>query len=738
MILVNVETLRTMLNKKLFQCTRTLSRRNLHYGGAILNSLANRADIRPQGGSVPFVKSEKTKWVLPRIAFGSDDFGKPFDERETVLFSAVVNRNSNMMLVNGDSLLSRFVYGSEVYTSDRSEGYWEARALYNIISSGWVRRDEFVLSASLSLGPQKFLPEARSITIEDIPERVKTVLSSLGSNKLDVLFVHLPSEEAYTSEQSLVDLFTKLETLVGEGYLQHYVLGSDSIVLTNATTPLTAHATHPLPAKALPLDAILRARTRVKGLAQQVRSDHKGSLGNTENATPYGSPVFDVTVAQEAEKTLDALSAESHLLGLSYKVSLLSLSHTMRAYSKDDVHAALGMGVASGVGSGLPSTSEKETVSLAEIIRAQGLLQFGMQPLDCVVGDKPFRCITTHNRLLTAHPDVALSLLNDTINFAIHLENLWDTNLQSKAMAQESNQVGADTIDREARAHQQMQALVRSDAQSKEGSLALLHSAVNREAWNCPPRVHSLTKSDTAWARILAAQLNELTTLLEWQFVHVRKVRPALARVLAATADIDVAREWRSGYSLVMHDLTRKLERMFEQEHSGKAGMVLQYLAEQFSQVRKEMEAANGQGALPSPFFNSADLANVTLRLLLSKHCGVDVILSETPQAFGLGIGASQAQSSQELTEHEKALATFEQDFLPKSQLVTAESIENVATDEEFAEALRSVKKKGNANLPAFFGVVDSGLGTVLMSENPPFPSKDDVLEYYKQKVESR
>ena len=132
------------------------------------------------------------------------------------------------------------------------------------------------------------------------------------------------------------------------------------------------------------------------------------------------------------------------------------------------------------------------------------------------------------------HPSLALPKLSDTLNAAIHLELKWEKEVRSELAAAQAEQLAA--------------AEGSSSGSSSSGTEGMI-------------RVAALDKSDSAWARIMASNLGQLSSLAQWSSLKHKRLIPAVTRVTEAALAHGSSREWALAYRMLMSDLTGERER---------------------------------------------------------------------------------------------------------------------------------------------------------------------------------
>jgi len=119
--------------------------------------------------------------------------------------------------------------------------------------------------------------------------------------------------------------------------------------------------------------------------------------------------------------------------------------------------------------------------------------------------------MSTPLHLAAAHPARATPLLNDVLNFAIHLEKMWEEKVKEEAL--KSCEIDGSPLRK------------------------------------LPPQAVS-------WGRIVASGLDVLAeSLINWKRIKWRKIVPALNAVVSAALPINACKEWATAYRLIMTDL---------------------------------------------------------------------------------------------------------------------------------------------------------------------------------------
>jgi hypothetical protein len=353
--------------------------------------------------------------------------------------------------------------------------------------------------------------------------------------------------------------------------------------------------------------------------------------------------------------------------------------------------------------------------SVAQLAERYGMTLFLTSPLDCMLPapdfeaafdggardrerhpgeeNRPFRCVDAPLHL-DSHPSRLAPLLNDVVNFAIHLELMWEREVKKAVtdarQAQQAEQAQLVEQTEEGRgstdAGSVSGAAVPSDGRSAgageqraAGPLSLPAAAAHRDelaasAGAAPPstldgdgeppsaalQVSDLQPTDVAWAQILVARGTHpgFLTLTEWQHVKHLRIMPALTRLASVVQGVEVAREWAQAYRGLMGDLMGKMELVIEQLHGHQARTLSHQLQELIAQQLAASGAtagaatsAAGQGpaAASAPAAlnvdgnwgreSTASLQSVVAQLMLSFPNAV--LLSEVPELHEITTRAS-------------------------------------------------------------------------------------------------
>lgn len=550
------------------QSVSTLQRRHVHYGGCTAEGISRYA-ARFQN-SLPRRVLHAAGWSVPRVVFGGDDYGTPAHDRMGLLHAAVTQRGINMCVFDGDSILSRSIPGSDVFARRPLDRMWETTTLRRLFSSKLVQRDEMIIAVQLQLGKLPYTTDAATVDVGGLQERLQSVLRHLGLQQADLLLVQLPAAKQGT--QPLAPLLQALERMVGHGYTQYYGIVCDTVSGSDSSAS----------AGAVRVSELLAAAHNVRGTAYQVRQTCTGRLGNHVDAFP--EPSTDGTATPPVAAPVSPVAPTRHHLAVAaYSANLLNLQPL------------------------LPGTSNGPR-SVAQELRDAGILQLLKTPLDCVASGKPFRCADADAHT-DQHPRRLVPLLNDTLNFAIHLEQKWEGQVRQHAIAEDSRlrQSAGSTVE----------AAAAAAASSQPGAEEATLPPVEQSAVTVRDR-------DVAWARVLAPHLASLDSLLQWTFLKRRRVIPAVDAVVSAALPLPGCKEWATAYRLIMGDVTGRIDVLMEQQHAARVKLVCEQL----------------DSALPQ-LATSTSLTARVLRLLLATSFGADCVMTEVPDALGLRRPAS-------------------------------------------------------------------------------------------------
>ena len=541
--------------------------RSFHYGGASSSGLASFLTTR-QGEGRPEALARRpwprtglgsggAPWSIPRVIFGLDDHGSPATDRASLLFSAVTAKGCNAMLFNGDDLLQRAAASPLPLRS--FDLHWEALTLRRLLSKAvGVQRSEVMVGATLALSPS-----AGHATLEP---RTRALLSALHMQRLDFLLVMLPREErAWALREHAQALAEACEALVGQGLLQYYGIGCASFhaeeqaaagagagAAAAAESPAGQHLPSLLAALEHPAVTGAAARTRAALLAAHAASSPSPPplvLGNTQ-ATPLtgseggeaapgvylgasegayeASAAAAADAAQQAGAAATSLllgSSSHHCAALAVTANLLTLSP---ALLRTAAPAAAAHGLALLALSPLDCYARQSAVTAsAEAWRAAG--RYAAWDADPAVPRReptPFRCAEAplHSEA-ASHPALTAPMLNDTLNFGCHLEELWEREVRAAALAEAAS------------------------SGSGSGAAAAAAAAAGKA-------LEAVGRTDASWARILGGSLARLDSLLHWQWIKRRRLVPGVTALVLAASKLTASAQWASTYRLVMGDLT--------------------------------------------------------------------------------------------------------------------------------------------------------------------------------------
>jgi hypothetical protein len=528
-----------------------------------------------------------TGWSLPRVVFGGDDYGTPSHDRMGLMQIAAAERGVNMFVFDGDAIIARNTPGSEAYAQRPLDRSWEALALSNLFRGHAAAPDAAQKQSAGASAAPTMQREQAVITVklkdpcgsaDDLQARLLAVLQRLGLERADLVLLQVShadlerqsgkGEGTRDQVKWLTARLQMLEHAVGLGLTQAYGLGydrpfGDSLVIDEeVTVPLRAESVH-------------AATTLTRGMAARIRSEaiRQGKpLGNTVDL----SPTADTGASPAAKGRVPPPPLDPdrrYLAAVAYPASLLSYAHLF------------------------PSPNADVQTAPHQFAQWQWF-QLVSTPLDCVANGKPFRCVDADPHE-GEHPRRLVPLLNDSINFAIHLETKWDDEVKAQALAEEAKALPATPT---------------------EGTTGGAQTPA-------PSAVKVLQPRDVQWARILAPNIATMDSLLQWSFLKRRRVVPSVDKVVSAALPLAGCKEWAAAYRFVMGDVTAKIDTLLEQQHARRAATVCSML----------------DNALPEMFATSKSLAERALRLLLVVGprpaiplSAADAAMTEVPDAFGV------------------------------------------------------------------------------------------------------
>lgn len=529
--------------------------------------------------ALPRRRMSRMGWLLPSaiVGGGGDGLGYSNAERADMMIAAVTHRGYNAICFDADDMQARY---SKERVAAPSITQWERYALQQLLArptDSGVGREAVVLICKVSVN------NAAQSTLDGLRERVAAAALQLGIAAFDIVLIELPPAAA-----RLIDLPASSFSLVSA--LEHGVVNA--------------------------------------GLAQMY------GFAADAFALDHDDAAYDARHLLEASQRV----GDGHHLGvLAYTFNLLRLHAAFSSVQPQLIRGSSAASLAQERASG---------ESLADYLRSKGIFQLARQPLDCVSNGRPFRCVDVPTRAGgqagTQPTDInsaraALSQLNDVLNWAIHCEVKWESEVRSAA----SNTLsGRSPAVGEASAVQRAtpSAVVSGASDAGGSSAAATRGAgANLMEGGGGPSLQSLPLAalqprDVTWARGIAANLPRFTaSLLEWRWAKAAHVLPALERLQAVCLGLPEAAEWAAAYRLLMLDVVSKVDALAEAAHAERAAAVRAVLVAELPQL----DAARGDGGAPQQqhaSFLPPSLTQMVLQLLLS--CPVDAVMTEVPEAI--------------------------------------------------------------------------------------------------------
>ena len=677
-------------------------------------------------GLVPRRTMPRTGWPLPALAFGDDDRGTPGEERLALLAAAVSRRGVNAVVLDGDALLARRIAGSDNFVPHAGVARdWEFHALRRLLggdddgalrasaaaaaaasaavaaataaAAGVRDRSELIIMARLSIGACRFGTRAL-VGVADLPHRVAALLVALDLACLDVLHVDLPASRSAWGDAQTATLLTACEELVASGHIAYYGLACDAFSAAEGSGAGEGRSGGaPLLAAGQPLRPLLNAAEALRGHAAARRAQLRVHCG-TDEPFVLGNAMARPDVGQQRDRA-DAAPVPGS------RVEPPPTPPAQRPHPDPEGHHLVALTYA--LSPTRPSAVLPAIVDaggtpfcVADLARRYGVTQFVRAPLDVVVRvpaagtlaqsgledadddddaasaeltDRTFRCVCPPPHL-DAHPARLTPVLNDVINYAIHLELLWDNGGVKDDVAaahasggrraggagpsggageqQEGAAAGAGagggaaagesaTPTQSRRASAPLQAPTSPNHPATRLLLASLFPPVGAARGDAsraaaPAPLADLRPGDVAWARSLGSRFDRLDNFAEWVSLRDTRLLPALGRVRAAVRGVESVLEWHSAYEQLMTRLVRCLDIMLEQAQHARAGA-----------VAAALDA--GIPELPQALARAAVPPTLTARILtLALSCPVDCVATEVPDAFALKKNASGSRGGGE------------------------------------------------------------------------------------------
>jgi hypothetical protein len=620
---------------------------------------------------VPVRVMPRTGWKLPAIGVGPTDGATTFDggQRAGNIFTAVVKQGRRFVLFDGDAL-----GGTSTRRTKHADARiarlaaWEQNTVRKILATEKVQRKDFFVAAAFS---------AVGSSPEALQRRIEAALAELDCGQLDVVLLDISNADSTMLDDDILRVLRAVEGLVDAGKVRAYGLHAKDW-----------HPLDPLPGSAAKVGVVLKAEASANPNAgTSLRRAFKllRACGQRRAAVTPG---------------LSGDPGEAHrCVAISSPASL----HSPSVLLPTVVDA-----------SGAPW-------SVAQLAERYGMTLFLTSPLDCMLPapdfeaafdggardrerhpgeeNRPFRCVDAPLHL-DSHPSRVAPLLNDVVNFAIHLELMWEREVK-KAVAEARQAEQPQDSQRTEQGGDSTSAGALSGAAAPSGELSVApgeqlatgQSGVRAAAAygeelvasggivglpagaaaapstlagdDEPPsavlQVSDLQPTDVAWAQILVARGAHpgFLTLTEWQHVKHLRIMPALTRLASVVQGVEVAREWAQAYRGLMGDLMGKMELVIEQLHGHQARTLSHQLLDLISQQVAASGAASGaamSAAGPGPAAvasapaalnvdgnwgreSTASLQSVVAQLMLSFPNAV--LLSEVPELHEITTKAS-------------------------------------------------------------------------------------------------
>ena len=419
---------------------------------------------------VPRREMPRTGWSLPAITFGGDDVGAPIGDRMGLMHLAVLRRGVNAILLDGDAIYARRSPKSMLYATRGFDRDWEYHALNRLLAPGRVDRSELLLMARLSIGKNRFEPDS-AVSVSDVSSRVAALLVALDLQCLDLLHVFVPSSRSEFPPDQMRALVAELEGLVASGHIQYYGIGCETF------TAVAGGASGAAPGlRGQPLKELVAAAEGARGLAAKRRAELQAAaaaagapllLGNRTSRPDVASADGSGQVVQvwkQGQPTIANNNSNNNSNNSGSSSS--SDSSKARPHPDPDGHHLVSLTYdLSPVKPDviLPSVVDGRSgssFSASELARRYGWTQFVRAPLDATLqlpeggtifaggggsnggGDsnadaaavsssslplkpRPFRFVSPPPHW-DSHPSRSTPALNDVLNYAVHLEMMWD------------------------------------------------------------------------------------------------------------------------------------------------------------------------------------------------------------------------------------------------------------------------------------------------------------------------
>lgn len=612
----------------------------------------------------------RTGWKLPAIGVGPTDGATTFDggQRAGNIFTAVVKQGRRFVLFDGDALCGTSTTRTKPADSRVARlAAWEQNTVRKILATEKVQRKDFFVAAAFS---------AVGSSPEALRRRIEAALAELDCGQLDVVLLDISNADSTMLDDDVLRVLQSVEGLIDASKVRAYGLHAKDW-----------HPLDPLPGSAAKVGVVLKAEaSAAPNAGTSLRRAFKLLRG----------------CGQRRAAVTPGLSGDP---GEAHRCVAIS--------SPASLHAP---------GVLLPTVVDASGApwSVAQLAERYGMTLFLTSPLDCMLPapdfeaafdggarererhpgeeNRPFRCVDAPLHL-DSHPSRVAPLLNDVVNFAIHLELMWEREVKKAVVearqaeqSQEARQTDQTEQTGEGRGSTTADALSGAAAPPGEGagapgeqrspgpsgvpaaaaygdelvasggSAAAPPSALagDGEPPSATLQVSDLQPTDVAWAQILVARGAHpgFLTLTEWQHVKHLRIMPALTRLASVVQGVEVAREWAQAYRGLMGDLMGKMELVIEQLHGHQARTLSHQLQDLIAQQLAASGAAAGAAtgaagpgpaAAPAPASlnvdgnwgreSTASLQSVVAQLMLSFPNAV--LLSEVPELHEITTKAS-------------------------------------------------------------------------------------------------
>jgi hypothetical protein len=673
---------------------RATRRHGLHTGAATSAGLEDYATRISCVVPRRRIRLAGLQWTLPSLVCGGggDAHGLSGLDRGALLVSSVLRRGCNAACFDADDLVDRYGTGSVSREHDTgalaavpalhaANARWEAHALARLLQTtdandatadaagtyplSGVRREHLALMATVKLTADAQGAWSATQAVAVAADRVAAACQHLDIACFDLVFLELPPPPGGA-----------------RGSAEQAAVVDGAALMAAAQSAL-----------------VQRGLTQRVGLALPAVSGAGSGSGSGSGSS--GEAGDDSAYAELAAVLRGAAAARAHagaglIAAVALPVNLLQ-SRLLWA-APDDAGTAV--------------------AQLAASLAAHGGLPlFARRPLDCVVGGRPFRCtdvtvaagpavasgserlVTPSNALAASgvpsgapsRPPTSSVLpgLNASLNEAIHCEVAWERRVRRAVQDAEA-----------ARAGQLAVVLPAAPTGNRQSELAVGDAASS--ALPALP-LAALQPRDTAWARLLAANLARLAgSLVEWRWTKYDRIIPAIER-LTAVCRVDAdATSWASAYRALLMDAAARVDALAEAAHADAAADVATELGVAL--------AGDGttSGSVPPPL-PLRHLHQSVLQLMLPKEAAAE---SELRQGVTVAAAMTEVGEAFTVGDPQPPQAAGQR---PHTVLSTAAQLPAPVA----AAALRGLTLRGR--LPALMlpGGAGNGTGTGKAGDGP-------------------